>query len=94
MNGTEMMGFAVAFYVGAALMKFFDAVTRDLVTPILAGIFPGVQQTVDKLVIQVGSVKISIGDAIGATFNLLIAFLVVSWTLPLIKTYAPIGGRR
>jgi hypothetical protein len=75
-------------------MKFFDAVTRDLVTPILVGIFPGVQQTVDKLVIQIGSVKISIGDAIGATFNLLIAFLVVSWTLPLIKTYAPIGGRR
>lgn len=94
MNGTDMMGFAVAFYVGAALMQFFGSITRDLVTPIITGVFPGVQHSLDKIVIQVGSIKLNIGDAVGAFINLMVAFLVVSWTLPLVRTYAPIGGRR
>lgn len=89
-----MMGFAVAFYVGAALMKFFDSITRDLVTPVITGIFPGVQQSVEKITIQIGPVKLSIGEAVGAFINLLVAFLVVSWTLPLVRSYAPVGGRR
>jgi large-conductance mechanosensitive channel len=85
---------AVAIYIGAALFKFFDAITRDLVTPLLAGLLPGATQTIDKITIQLGPVKLSIGDAVGATINLAIAYLVVSVTLPFVKTYAPIGGRR
>jgi hypothetical protein len=49
---------------------------------------------IDKVVIQIGSVKLNVGDAIAATLNLFIAFLVVNTALPYIKTYAPIGGRR
>lgn len=93
-SSTSLTTIAVAIYMGGALYKFFDAITRDLVTPVVAGLFPGATQTIDKVVIQVGSVKINIGDAIGATINLAIAYLVVSVTLPYIKTYAPIGGRR
>jgi hypothetical protein len=37
---------------------------------------------------------VNIGDAIGATFNLFIAYLVVSLTLPYIREYAPLGGRK
>lgn len=85
---------AVSIYIGAALFKFFDAITRDLVTPLIAGLFPGATQTIDKITIQLGPVKLSIGDAVGATINLAIAYLVVSVTLPFVKTYAPIGGRR
>lgn len=91
---TSLTTIAVAIYMGGALYKFFDAITRDLVTPVIAGLFPGATTTIDKVVVQVGPVKLSIGDAIGATLNLIIAYLVVSMTLPYIKTYAPIGGRR
>ena len=87
-SSTSLTTIAVAIYMGGALYKFFDAITRDLVTPVVAGLFPGATQTIDKVV------KINIGDAIGATINLAIAYLVVSVTLPYIKTYAPIGGRR
>lgn len=80
--------------MGGALYKFFDALTRDLVTPVIAGLFPGATQTIDKIVVPIGPIKLSIGDAIGATLNLVIAYLVVSMTLPYIKSYAPIGGRR
>jgi large-conductance mechanosensitive channel len=85
---------AIAIYIGAALFKFFDSITRDLVTPVIAGLFPGATNTIDKITVQIGPIKLSIGEAIGATLNLIIAYIVVSTTLPYIKTYAPIGGRR
>jgi large-conductance mechanosensitive channel len=93
-SSTSLTTIAVAIYMGGALYKFFDSLTRDLVTPVIAGVFPGATQTIDKITIQVGPIKLSVGDAIGATLNLMIAYLVVSVTLPYIKTYAPIGGRR
>lgn len=93
-GSTSVLTIAVGLYVGMSLSQFFTAITRDLVTPLIAGLFPGVQASVDKLVINLGPVKLSIGDAISATLNLLIAWFVVSTTLPYIRTYAPIGGRR
>jgi large-conductance mechanosensitive channel len=93
-SDTTILTFAVAIYIGSALKDFFQAITRDLITPVLAGLFPGAQATLDKIVIQVGGIKINIGDAISATLNLMIAFLVVSMTLPYVRTYAPVGGKR
>lgn len=94
MEGSSLTTIAVAIYMGGALFKFFDSITRDLVTPVIAGLFPGATNTIDKITVQIGPVKLNIGDAIGATLNLIIAYLVVSMTLPYIKAYAPIGGRR
>jgi len=93
-GSTSVLTIAVGLYVGMSLSQFFTAITKDLVTPIIAGIFPGVQSSVDKFVIQLGPIKLSVGDAISSTLNLLIAWFVVSTTLPYIRTYAPIGGRR
>ena len=90
----DLVTIAVAFYLGSALSQFFTAITRDLITPVIAGVFPGVQQSVDKVVVQVGPIKLNVGDAIGAVMNLMIAYLVVSLTLPYVRSYAPIGGRR
>ena len=92
---STLMTFAVAIYIGVAMSQFFTSVTRDLVTPIIAGIFPGAEKSLGKFVVTVGSVKLEIGDAIAAFLNLMIAYLVVSMTLPYIRTYAsPIGGRK
>jgi large-conductance mechanosensitive channel len=93
-SSTSILTIAVGLYVGMTLAQFFTAITRDLVTPVLAGVLPGVQSSLDKVVVQIGTVKINVGDAIAATMNLAIAWLVVSMTLPYVRTYAPIGGRR
>ena len=93
-GSTSVLTIAVGLYVGMSLSQFFTAITKDLITPIIAGIFPGVQGSVDKFVIQLGPIKLSVGDAISSTLNLMIAWFVVSTTLPYIRTYAPIGGRR
>lgn len=94
MSDMTVMTFAVAIYIGTALSQFFSAITRDLITPVIAGLLPGAEKSLDKIVINIGPVKLNVGDAIGATLNLLIAFFVVSMTLPYIKAYTPVGGRR
>ena len=92
---STVMTFAVAIYIGAALSTFFGAVTRDLVTPLVAGLFPRAEKSLDKITVTVWGIRFNIGDAIGAALNLAIAFLVVQWTLPYIKQYSPLsGGRR
>jgi hypothetical protein len=92
---STLMTFAVAIYIGAALASFFGAVTRDLITPIIAGLVPGAEKSLDKMTISIGSIRLSIGEALAAALNLGIAFLVVQWTLPYIRQYAPLsGGRR
>jgi large-conductance mechanosensitive channel len=93
-SSTSVLTIAVGLYVGMSLSQFFTSIIRDLVTPVLAGLFPGAQSSLDKIVVQVGSVKLSIGDAIASTINLAIALLVVNLTLPYVRSYAPIGGRR
>jgi large-conductance mechanosensitive channel len=91
---TAITTFAVAIYIGMVLHKFFDSITKDLVTPIIAAAVPGAQQTLDKITIQLGPVKLAIGDVIAATLQVLIAYFVVSMTLPFLREYAPVGGRR
>lgn len=92
--GSTITTFAVAIYIGLALNQFFTSITKDLIAPFIAAIFPTAQQTITSITIQVGPVKLNIGDAIGATLNLFIAYLVVSLTLPYIREYAPLGGRK
>jgi large-conductance mechanosensitive channel len=84
--------FAVAIYIGMAMSEFFKTISKELVTPIVSLFIPGVRESVDKLVINVGPLKINIGDIIGATLNLIAAYFVVSLTLPYIKEYAPVRG--
>jgi hypothetical protein len=83
---------AAAIFVGGALKDFFQAVITDLVTPFLSVLLPDAQHTVQGLVVDVGPVKLKVGDAIGAAATLAIALFVVGLTLPYIKAYSPVRG--
>jgi hypothetical protein len=49
----------------------------------------------EKWSVQIGPVKLGLGEALSATVNFVIAIVVVYLTLPYIRTYSPIqGGRR
>jgi large-conductance mechanosensitive channel len=95
MSEMTVMTFAVAIFLGSALCQFFGAVSRDLVAPVIGGLFPGAQAGLEKWSVQVGPVKLGLGDALSATVNLAIAITVVYLTLPYVRAYSPIsGGRR
>jgi len=88
------MTFAVAIFLGSAVSQFFTAVSKDLGAPVIGGLFPGAQAGLEKWVVQVGPVKLALGDALSATVNFAIAIVVVYMTLPYIRTYSPIRGGR
>ena len=87
-----LLTIAIAIVIGGSLKDFFTAITHGLVAPLIGAAFPSIQSTVTGMVIQVGPVKLQVGEVIGATATLLIALFVVSVTLPYIKAYAPIKG--
>lgn len=89
---STILTFAVAIFVGGALKDFFNAFNRDLVAPIISALIPGAQQGLEKITLQVGPVKLNIGDAISSTLTLVIALFVVSFTLPYIREYSPVRG--
>lgn len=77
------------------MKEFFQSITRDIITPILAGLIPTSVQSIDKTIVTVGGIKLSVGDLISSTLNLMLAYVVVSFTFAAVRTYAPIvGGRR
>lgn len=90
-NGT-ITTFAIAIYIGMAMSEFFKTVTKELITPIVSLFIPGVRESVNKTVLEIGPLKLNIGELISATLNLSAAYFVVVLTLPYIREYAPIKG--
>lgn len=89
----QVLVLALGIHAGMVLMKFFDALIRDLVLPMLSPL-ASTEGGVSKLIVQIGGIKLNIGDVIVQTFNMMIAFGIVYFTLPYIKEYVPIAGRR
>jgi large-conductance mechanosensitive channel len=90
-----LLTFAVAIFVGNALKDFFNAFITNLITPFLVVLFPSAQNTVGGLVVDIGPIKLKVGDAIGAGATLIVALFVAAMAMPYLKEYSPIqGGRR
>ena len=90
-----LLTFAVAIFVGSALKDFFHAFISGVITPFLVVLYPSAQQTVGGLVVDIGPVKLKVGDAIGAAATLVVALVVAAVAMPFLKEYSPVqGGRR
>jgi hypothetical protein len=89
----QVLVFALAIHAGFILSNFFNALTRDLILPLVSPLASS-EGGISKLVVQIGSIKLNIGDVIVQTMNLFIAFGVVYFTLPYVKEYVPVAGRR
>jgi large-conductance mechanosensitive channel len=94
MSEMTVMTFAVAIFLGSAVSHFFGTISKELVAPVIGGLFPGAQAGLEKWTVQVGPVKLGLGEALSATVNFVVAILVVYITLPYIRTYSPIRGGR
>jgi large-conductance mechanosensitive channel len=93
MGDNQVLTFAVGIFVGMTLVKFFEAVMRDLILPLLSPL-ASAEAGVSKLVVQLGSIKLNVGDVIVQFLNVIIAFTVISFLLPYLKDYVPVAGRR
>jgi large-conductance mechanosensitive channel len=91
---TELLTLSLAVYIGFALADFFKAITRDLVTPLFAPLFPGAQKSISTFTVQAGPFTLPVGDALAAALHLSKTLFVVCLALPYIREYAPIVSRK
>ncbi len=79
----QVLGLAVAFIIGAAATKLVTALVNDVVMPIVAVLVPGGEWR--TAILQMGPVKILLGDFVGAIIDFLIialvVFLIVKWMM-------------
>ena len=89
-----LLTFAVAIFVGSALKDFFQSFIANIVMPFLAVFLPGVKGVGD-FVLELGPVKLKVGDALAAGGTLVVALFVAAMAMPFLKEYSPVqGGRR
>lgn len=94
-NSSLLLTFAVAIFVGGALKDFFQAIITDIVAPFFVLFSSDAQHTVGGLTVDVGPVKLKVGDAIGATVTLVVALVVTAVLMPYLRAYSPLqGGKR
>lgn len=78
----QVLGLAVAFIIGAASTKLVTALVNDIVMPIVAVLVPGGDWRAS--ILQLGPVKLMIGDFVGAVIDFIIIALVVFLMVKLI----------
>ncbi len=71
----QVIGLAVAFIMGSAATKLVTAFVTDLVMPVIAVLVPGGDWR--KALLELGPVKLQIGDFVGASIDFLILAAVV-----------------
>jgi large conductance mechanosensitive channel len=71
----QVIGLAVAFIIGAAATKMVTACVADIIMPVVAVLIPGGDWRAS--VLQLGPVKLAVGDFVGAIIDFVIIALVV-----------------
>jgi len=71
----QVIGLAVAFIIGTAATKMVTKCVEDIIMPIIAVLIPGGDWRTQ--VLQLGPVKLAVGDFVGAIIDFVIIALVV-----------------
>ena len=66
MADNQVVTFAIAIFIGMSLTRFFNALIRDLVLPVLSPLASS-EGEVAKLVVVIGGIKFNIGRIIFIT---------------------------
>ena len=82
LNKHKVIGLAVAFIIGAAASKLVTALVTDIIMPIIAALIPGGEWR--TFVLQMGPVKLLIGDFAGAVID----FVIIAFVIFMIVKFA------
>lgn len=84
-----------SFYLGNVVSKFFTSLSEGIVTPLLSPAAAAGKGVTD-FTVSVGGVTLKVGDVLAQLVNLIISFVLVVFTVGLLRTYvlSKIGARR
>ena len=84
-----------AFYLGSVVSKFFSSLVDGVITPLLAPALSA-EKGVSAFAVKVGSANLKIGQVVVDLLNLIVSFVIVVFTIGLLRTYilSSIGASR
>ncbi len=75
LNKHKVFGLAIAFIIGAAASKLVTSLVQDIIMPLISALTPSGDWR--AITLQVGPVKLLVGDFAGALIDFLIIAFVV-----------------
>lgn len=84
-----------SFYLGSVVAKFFTALSDGIITPLLAPA-AAAGKGVTEYQVNVGGVVLKIGEVLTALVQLVISFVLVVFSIGILRTYflSKIGANR
>lgn len=75
-----------SFYLGGVVGEFFKSLSEDILTPLLAPA-AAAGKGVTSYTISMGGVTLRVGEVLVAFVNLVVSFVLVVFTIGLLRTY-------
>jgi large-conductance mechanosensitive channel len=91
----DLIILTASFYLGSVVAKFFSALSDGIVTPLLSPA-ASAGKGVTEFTVTMGGVTLRIGEVVSALVNLVISFILVVFTIGVLRTYVltRIGAKR
>lgn len=95
LDNKDLIILTAAFYLGSVVAKFFTALSDGIITPLLAPA-AAAGKGVTEFQVVVAGVTLKIGEVLTALVQLIISFVLVVFTIGLLRTYflSKIGASR
>ena len=84
-----------SFYLGGVVGEFFKSLSEDILTPLLAPA-AAAGKGMSTYTVSMGGVTLRLGEVLVAFVNLVVSFVLVVFTIGLLRTYVltRIGANR
>jgi len=95
LTNSDLIILTAAVYLGGVLSAFFDALSKDLILPVLAPV-TAAGKGVSEFEVSLGSIKLKVGDLLAQSVSLVISVFLVVTVVGLLKTYVlpAVGGKK
>lgn len=95
LDNKDIIILTASFYLATVVAKFFTSLSEDIITPLLAPA-AAAGKGLSSFSVTVGGITLKVGEFMSALVNLIISFVLVVFTMGVLRTYflSRIGAAR
>jgi len=95
LDNKDIIILTASFYLATVVAKFFTSLSEDIITPLLAPA-ASAGKGISAITVNLGGITLKVGEFLSALVNLVISFVLVIFTMGVLRTYflSRIGASR